>query len=109
MYLIYSQYNDIFSLVHHNNFLQFSGDTTIKCKDTCENVEKLSHNLELISKWISQSKMWLNVMWFSSKHRKRKPEYPPVMIDDQPLTAVTQQCYLGIVINDLSSVKCLGF
>ena len=106
MYLIYSQYNDMFSLVHLGNFLQFAGDTTIKCKDTCENVEKLSHNLELISKWISQSKMRLNVMWFSSKHSKRNP---PVMIDDQPLTAVTQQCYLGIVINDLSSVKCLGF
>jgi len=73
-------------LVH---LLQFVDDSAIKYKDTCENVEKLPHNLELISQWISQSKVQLNVMWFSSKHSKRKSEYPPVMIHDQPLTVVT--------------------
>ena len=51
------------SLVHHGNLLQFADDTTLICSgDTHEEVEmKLSHNLELISKWISQSKMQLNV------------------------------------------------
>ena len=88
----------------YGSLLQFADDTTLICSgDTGEEVEKkLCHNLELISNWISQSKMWLNVnkssvTWFSSKHSKRKSEYPLVLIDDQPLTAVTQQCYLGII------------
>ena len=82
------------SQVHHGNLLQFSA--LICSGSTCEEVEKLSHDLELISKWISQRKMRLNiskssVMWLSSKHNKNKSVYPPVMIDDQPLKAVTQQ------------------
>ena len=101
LFLVYV--NDMPSLVHHGNLLQFADDTTLICSgDTCE--KKLSHDLELISKWISQSKMQLNVkkssvMWFSSKHSKRKSEYPPIMIDDQPLTAVTQQRYIGIIFD----------
>ena len=55
--------NDMPSLVHHGNLLWFADETTLICSgDTCEEVEKkLSHDLELISKWISQSKMRLNV------------------------------------------------
>jgi len=47
----------------HGNLLQFADDTTLVCSgDTSEKVEKkLSHDLELISKWISQSKMQLNI------------------------------------------------
>ena len=86
LFLVYV--NDMPSLVHHGNLLQFADDTTLICSgDTCEEVEKkLLHNLELISKWIFQSKMRLNVnkssvMWFSSKHSKRKSEYPPSYYD----------------------------
>jgi len=45
----------------YGNLLQFADDTILVCSgDTCEKVErKLSHDLELISKWISQSKMHL--------------------------------------------------
>jgi len=39
------------------------------------------------------------VIWFSSKHSKRKLEYPPIVIADQPLTAVSQQRYLGIIFD----------
>ena len=115
--LILVYVNDMPSLVHHGNLLQFADDTTLICSgDTCEEVEKkLLHDLELISKWISLSKMWLNVnkssvMWSSSKHSKRKSEYPPIMIDDQPLTAVTQQRYFLIVFFSgmLRCLKCVA-
>ena len=105
--------NDMPSLVHHGNLLQFADDTTLICSGyTCEEVEKkLSHNLELISKWISQSKMRLNinkssVMWFSSKHSKSKLEYPTIMIDYQLITAVTQQSYLGKFFVLLYIIMC---
>ena len=115
LFLVYVK--DMPSLVHHGNLLQFADDTTLICSgDTCEEVEKnLSHDLVLISKWISQSKMWLNVnkssaIWFSSKHSKRKSEYPPIMIDDQPLIAVTQQCYLirnNLIVVFSGMLRCL--
>jgi len=52
-------FNDMPSLVDHCNLLQFASDKTLVCSgDTYEEVEKkLSHDLELISKWISQNKM----------------------------------------------------
>jgi len=40
----------------------------------------------------------LSVMWFSSKHSKRKLEHPSVMIADQ-ITAASQQHYLRIIFD----------
>ena len=104
LFLVYV--NDMPSLVQHGNLLQFADDTTlICCGDTCDDVQRqLAHDLELVSKWITFSKMQLNinkssVMWFSSKHSKRKIQYPPVALDNRTLRAVTQQRYLGITFD----------
>ena len=67
------------SLVRYGDLLQFADDSTLICSgDTCEDVQRqLAHDLELILKWITLSKMHLNinkssVMWFSSKRSKCK-------------------------------------
>ena len=91
------------SLVQYGNLLQFADNTTlICCGDTCEEVQRqLAHDLELASKWISFSKMWLNInklsaMLFFSKHSKCRSQYPPIVLGNQSLKVVTQQHYLGI-------------
>ena len=100
LFLVYV--NDMPALVHHGNLLQLADDTILICfGDTSAEVEKkLPHDLKLISKWISLSRMQLNitksrVMWFSSKHSKRKLDYTPVMIDGQPYSC----CYLRIIFD----------
>ena len=101
LFLVYV--NAMPSVVEYGKLLQFADETTLICSgpdvDTVK--EQLSHDLSLLSSWISAfSKMRLNigissVMWFTPKNVSGSA----IFVDDNQLWEVDQQRYSGIIFD----------
>ena len=101
LFLIYV--NNMPKQVQHGPLLQFADDTClICCGSSSERVSKLlSEDLSLLSSWIAQSRMQVNVgksciMWFRISRPKSGVSLPPVYLNHSPLSCVVHHKYLGV-------------
>ena len=104
LFLVYM--NEMSLYVKHGILLQFADDTAVICSgiNYSDVQRQMCENLQLISCFISESKMKLNVkkcnvMWFKPKSVSDDESPPVFSIDDDVLKEVSNQKYLGIVFD----------
>lgn len=103
LFLIYM--NTLPLRITHGLLVQYADDTTLICSgpSVSDTADVMSSQLQLVNKWILDSKMMLNiqkssVMWFRVSSRK-KVVYPDISVDDVILRRVDKQKYLGVVFD----------
>ena len=103
LFLIYM--NDLPSQVTDRLIVQYADDTTLICSGATPSLAAISMNtqLQLLHKWITNSKMILNlekssVMWFRVGS-KQSSEFPSISVNDCTLKSVQRQKYLGVVFD----------
>ena len=107
--LILVYVNAMPSVVKFGKLLQFTDDTTLISSgsdiDTVKKQSALSHDLALLSDWISSSRMKLNInkssiMWFTPKILQNI-SCPAIFMDDNKLQEVDHQNYLSIIFDKM--------
>ena len=84
--------------------VQYADDTTlIYCGSTPAAAAINNSQLQLVSNFISDSRMMLNfnksnVMWFRG-NRKKLADYPPIVVDGVTLKVVDKQKYLRVILD----------
>ena len=93
--------------------VSYYDDIALICtgEDYCEVLNHVTTDLQYVSKWITSSKMQLNiakssVMWFTPKSFSRNIHIPPVYNNNTPLQRVTTQKYLGLTFDDKLQWSC---
>jgi len=104
LFLIYM--NTLPDVVDDGVLLQYADDTTLICsgRNPVEAANKLNCQLQLISSWLEDNKMQLNVkksnvMWFSTTRRKKSQPFPNITFDNITLRTTNKQKYLGLVFD----------
>ena len=84
---------------------QYADDTTLICSGSSvsDTAAVMCSQLQLVNKWIVDSKMQLNmqkssVMWFRGSSRK-KVVFPDIVVNDIVLRQVDKQKYLGVMFD----------
>ena len=84
---------------------QYADDTTLICSgpSVSDTAAAMTSQLQLVNKWIVDSKMKLNiqkssVMWFRVSSRK-KVVYSDIFVNDVVLRQVDKQKYLGVMFD----------
>ena len=84
---------------------QYADDTTLICSGSSvsDTAAVMTSQLQLVNKWIVDSKMKLNiqkssVMWFRVSSRK-KVVHPDIFVNDVVLRQVDKQKYLGVMFD----------
>ena len=84
---------------------QYADDTTLICSGSSvsDTAAVMCSQLQLVNKWIVDSKMQLNiqkssVMWFRVSSRK-KMVFPDIFVNDIVLRQVDKQKYLGVMFD----------
>ena len=108
LFLVYV--NDMPSQIKHDQLLQYADDTALLCLGTTPGDvhQLLSEDLLCLTRWISWSKMCLNiekssVMWFQPRSLVNSP-LEDIVVDGTCLNTVKTQKYLGITFDDFVCV-----